>query len=308
MTKSGLMEITENTFKNAAVLESLTLSYNNLTSLNSNIFKDLKMVNFIELSDNKIEKISPDVFQGLENLRDLFLDCNNIKTIEKGTFNNLHLDVLQLSTNQLTEFDFQNLIIRENFYLDNNLLTTLTVMGNITYLEADNNKITTINIETITLGYLSLENNSITDISSIKNGENLKKLDLSFNQIVNPVLSGLTNLKKLDLSNNKLSGFTKETFLGLTNLADLEINNNKGMKIDSWDILKPLKNLTEFSFDESHLDDYTFEKMQQNNPKIQYVDIFYKGVQIVYDSIYKNNQQLLNGFGGRGPIFRMEEI
>lgn len=304
----GLLEITENSFKNAFVLENLRLSPNNLTALNSNIFKDLKMVNFIDVSCNKIEKISPDVFQGLENLRDLYLDSNKIKVIEKGTFNNLNLDVLQLSKNELLEFDFQNMIVRQNFYLDNNLLTSLTVTGNITYMEADNNKISTINIETTSLEFLSVENNSITDLNQIKNGGNLKKLDVSFNQITNPVLKELTQLKKLDLSNNKLCCLTKETFIGLTNLEDLEINNNKGMKIESWEILKPLINLTEFSFDESHLEDYTFDKIKENNPKIKYVDIFYKGVVIVYDSIYKNNQQLFQGLGRDNAYYNRAAI
>lgn len=202
---------------------------------------------------------------------------------------------MQLSDNLLVEFDFQNLIVEDKLYLDNNLLTSLTVLGNITYLEADNNKIAIINIETTTLAFLSLENNSLADVTAIKNGENLKKLDLSFNGIVNPNLKNLPNLEKLDLSNNKLAGLTKETFVGLTKLEDLELNNNKGMKLDSWEILKPLINLIDLAFDESHLDDYTFDKMLQNNPKIMYVDVFYKGVQIVFDSIYKNNQQMFHG-------------
>lgn len=275
MTNVGLLEITETSFKDAFKIENLNLSKNNLTTISSNIFKDMKILNTFDASFNFIEKISSDTFKGLEKLVNIVLDNNKLKIIEKGAFNNLNIEELQLTQNELVQFDFENLQAMI-VYLNDNLLTHLTVTGNVSILIAMRNQISTIDIQTTILETLRLENNSFTDINSIKNGKSLISLDLSHNNIGNPSLRNLDELMELILIDTKLCCLTNETFAGLTNLKTLQIFKND-LKIESLEIFKPLVNLTTLAVDKNSFADWNFEKLKLVIPKINYLNLATNG-------------------------------
>ncbi|CAL6023541.1 Conserved_hypothetical protein [Hexamita inflata] len=71
---------------------------------------------------------------------------------------------------------------------------------------------------------LDLQNNKISDISSISKLKNLKKLYLSYNYIEDiSTLKSLLNLTHLFLSSNKLTSYK----LALPNLVELSLSGNK---------------------------------------------------------------------------------
>ena len=77
-----------------------------------------------------------------------------------------------------------------------------------------------------TLSHLSLENNSISDISAVAGLTSLGGLSLDTNSISDiTALSGVTGLSYLNLSNNSISDIT--TLSALPNLTHLRLSNNR---------------------------------------------------------------------------------
>ncbi|KAG5666520.1 hypothetical protein PVAND_014541 [Polypedilum vanderplanki] len=73
-TKSGLIHLAENDFKDFDKLDQLYLDENNITEVPAKIFdKNIKLVE-IYLNKNKIIKIDPHVFDKLTELKKLLLD------------------------------------------------------------------------------------------------------------------------------------------------------------------------------------------------------------------------------------------
>ena len=77
-----LQEIKNLTFKNMELLESLTITGNNINILIAGTFKGLYMLHTLDLSQNHISNLKPGVFDGLTSLRHLNMSYNEIKILE----------------------------------------------------------------------------------------------------------------------------------------------------------------------------------------------------------------------------------
>ena len=112
-------------------------------------------------------------------------------------------------------------------------------MTNLTWLSLSNNSISDISplARLTTLTGLSLRNNPISDISALAGLSNLKRLFLTGNAIsdLSP-LTGLINLIDLDLGGNSVSDISPVA--GLINLTELDLHAN------SISDLSPLSGLT----------------------------------------------------------------
>jgi Leucine-rich repeat (LRR) protein len=80
-----------------------------------------------------------------------------------------------------------------------------------------------------------IELNSINDIYNIKKPENVKELNLYWNNLTNidkDIFSGLTQLQILNLYSNNLTNLNKDIFSGLTQLQELNFASNNLTNLD----------------------------------------------------------------------------
>ncbi|KAL7026929.1 hypothetical protein ACKWTF_005238 [Chironomus riparius] len=142
----------------------------------------------------------------------------------------------------------------------------------------DNNKVKFLpqNIGEIfpNLKHLSAKHNSIENVPSLNNLENVKTLDLSDNglKIIDPeVLKRLPLLEDLNLSGNQIPLFINSTFDNLPNLKTLDISRNNIAEL-SPEIFNKLPELQKVSLDNNELTELP-EKIFNKNPKLQVVNL-----------------------------------
>lgn len=158
---NNLGDITsENNLINDLETQVLSIGYNQIPKLNSKFMKKFKKLENLSAQTNLIKYLESDTFKGMKNLKEIYLKENQITIIEKGTFYNLNLERLTLSSNKLIEFDFINLTAIE-IDLTSNLITSLTINGNVEILNAGDNKISKIDVVTRTLKDLKTYNNEV---------------------------------------------------------------------------------------------------------------------------------------------------
>ncbi|CAF2558412.1 unnamed protein product [Rotaria sp. Silwood2] len=175
----------------------LDLSFNNLIDIPSMIkFQEMK---YIIMHDNFIEEIKSNIFSNMINLVSIDLSNNRIKQISVDAFIGLSLIDLELS---------------------NNLLTSLETITN------DNTKTSFLYPLNQSLALLSLSNNQIEDLYSLKEMLNLDNITICCNKIkkLDKFSFGKANrLESIDLSYNQIefihSLAFNETIINYLNLA-----------------------------------------------------------------------------------------
>lgn len=72
-------------------------------------FTYLEELQYLHLQQNQISEIKPNIFNEtrLQNLRFLYLDKNKIQALKKDSLQNLPLQVLTLSSNNIQEIEKQ---------------------------------------------------------------------------------------------------------------------------------------------------------------------------------------------------------
>lgn len=98
-----LAHLSPEIFKNLQKLEYLILKNNSLTALPEDLLLGLRSITELDLSSNNITDLPAEFFMSTTSLKVLFISDNKIKTIPDGLFQNLDLDWLDLSYNQLTK-------------------------------------------------------------------------------------------------------------------------------------------------------------------------------------------------------------
>ncbi|XP_075981500.1 uncharacterized protein LOC142980086 [Anticarsia gemmatalis] len=132
LSNSSINNINNLGLRDMTRLDTLKLSYNNISKLQIGDFTGISTLTYLDLSFNKISYIQPGVFKDNIHLNSLNMSHNSLTTIGYGIFRGLlYLNVLDLSYNNLR--DLQS----ERFYEVNSL----------TELIVDNNKIDTITAE-----------------------------------------------------------------------------------------------------------------------------------------------------------------
>ncbi|XP_018409797.1 PREDICTED: toll-like receptor 5 [Nanorana parkeri] len=85
-------------FTNLELLEILSLSKNQITSIPEELFSGLKGLSFLDLSRNNLRLIQGELFTGLKELKTLNLGSNNLVTLSSSSFQSLtSLQTLDLS-------------------------------------------------------------------------------------------------------------------------------------------------------------------------------------------------------------------
>lgn len=100
LSKSNLISIQQDYFKNLINLEMLDLSFNRLSFVQDNCFSSLGKLKVLKLNNNRLESLSFNAFNGLGNLKQLMLGYNRLQTLDSRVFWHFkNLKLLDLSFN-----------------------------------------------------------------------------------------------------------------------------------------------------------------------------------------------------------------
>lgn len=158
-------------FSSMRKLIALYLNNNNLTELVARSFQGLVQLRWLYLSNNHISNISSKAFSSMKNLRRLYLDGNNLITIPSSALRVVNsISVLVLSRNPIEK------LTSDSFGKKPKFLTEL-YLDNATLKEVSSRAFTRFRL----LQVLSLRDNHLETLQSLKPLQNLESLSLSGN-------------------------------------------------------------------------------------------------------------------------------
>ena len=244
---------------------------------------DLKIKEEEQLSKVDLDKIQDllslsakenvTTLQGIEyliNLKRIYLkgvtqenidlsDFNNLTylVMSKGEIKNINLpanvfEYLYLPYNKITDITFPSNIKINDLYLNDNLLTNITIPEGVENVYLSNNKLTNLVIPSSVKTLYARNNNIFNDII-VPNG--VEELFLSSNKITNIILS--ESLKEVSLSKNNITNINLQNSL---NIERLDLNENPLKKID----VTKLSKLSVLSLLDTELEDSIDFKNNEN--------------------------------------------
>jgi Leucine-rich repeat (LRR) protein len=245
ITDSKLETIEIDAFLGADKLKTLIISNSLISNISKEIFLPLRSLMEIRIDHSKINYLEDELFATNSYLKIVNFGCNRLTSLTENVFKGARLEYLDLDRNlfiRTVRFPTANLSFR-----DNNL-TEIWIMEDYAVVVAERNQIQDIICaEFAGLRELYLEMNEIRSLGCIKELENIRILNLSF---------------------NKLTNLTSESFSKLIFLDLLELIGNQLYNFDiQW--LKPLKLLRRLRVD--GLLNYT--KINTILPKLNFVSL-----------------------------------
>ena len=208
--------------KDMRLLRSLDLGENLITSLDEPGFRGLNKVYGLRLIGNQIENISRSAFRELPELEILNLAKNKISYIERGTFEaSPSIEAIRLDGNALTQINglFRN-------------------MPGLIWLNVSDNNLTQFDYSyiPIVLKWLDMHKNSLTELTNtyaLDDQLHLQTLDVSFNRLEKITASSFPNaIELLFLNDNLIQDVDPHTFLHKTNLTRVDLYANRITGLD----------------------------------------------------------------------------
>ncbi|XP_006027681.1 leucine-rich repeats and immunoglobulin-like domains protein 1 isoform X1 [Alligator sinensis] len=226
-------------------LETLDLSFNDITEIRSGSFPQGLHIKELYLGNNRISALEPGAFDGLSrSLLTLRLSKNRIAQLPVKAFKLPRLTQLELNRNRIRLIEgltFQGLDSLEVLKLQRNNISKLTDgafwgLAKMQVLHLEYNSLTEVNSGSLyglsSLQQLHLSNNLISRINP--DGwsfcQKLHELILSYNNLTRldeGSLADLGGLHVLRLSRNSISHIAEGAFKGLRNLRVLDLDHNE---------------------------------------------------------------------------------
>lgn len=249
LINKNIKVITPEHFENADNLRTLNLSHNAIERIEENTFRSAPKLESIDLSFNHVEFMADNAFHH-QNFAAIYLQGNQLTVVNWHQFVTLGFDAASSVSVQLTAFDISNnpLVVSSHsfpveakeFYAKNTGIQNVTVFPKTTILSAENNQISTINLENsdqvFNLTILDLSNNSLTSIVELSKLHKLEDVNLSHNQIETlhgSIFAPMNRLRKISFSHNKLN--TRNFGYALNTVAleylDVSYNNLKTFQL-----------------------------------------------------------------------------
>ncbi|XP_059613183.1 leucine-rich repeat and death domain-containing protein 1-like [Phlebotomus argentipes] len=181
----------------------------------SAMFEKFTSVKSVVFNHARVLLIDRECFSGMNFLRKVDLRLNHLTFIDLKSFrtsDEMKINTLDLSWNYITRMESSDVVLPEleNLEVSHNKLKSVIITSDgfpeIYSVNADNNHISEIDLESETLEYLSLDGNRI------KSFEGSRIL--------------LPRLKAISIKDNQLTMISSEMFLSLISLKTLYLNNN----------------------------------------------------------------------------------
>lgn len=220
-----LRKIEPAAFKGLAKLTEIVITGSKLDSLN-NIFDYCRKLTSIHASNNSLTTLNENIFQYNVNLEHINLSNNEFTELPANLFDKIKLlQSLNLANNKLLTVSTYNAV---EIYLYENQLKTIHITENTQQVISYSNFIETITCaNNLSVTYMYVTNNSLTNLNCIVRME---------------------NLTMLFMERNKLTKLSRQSFMKLQLLNEIKISNNKIMKL-SPQIFSPCKMLTSLEVD-----------------------------------------------------------
>ena len=181
-------------------LRTLSLNYNNMSTVDGNYFQGLDKLKKLELTDNKLHTFLNNTFLGIPNLTELKLNYNSFSAIPSQNICLLKkLENLQMTSNNLTSGK-----IDECF----------TELLHLYYLDISHNSIGEIQ----EFDFYSLRNSPI---------EELYMSNVGLGKLSPNIFKWLPRLRRLDIHSNNLTYLEPDVFVHVPNLTSLNLIENK---------------------------------------------------------------------------------
>ncbi|XP_069793213.1 leucine-rich repeats and immunoglobulin-like domains protein 1 isoform X2 [Narcine bancroftii] len=222
----------------------LYLHHNKIRSIEANQLKPYESLETLDLTYNEITEIRSNSFPQQLKIKDLYLGNNRISIVEPGTFDNLSstLQVLRLSKNRISHLPVKLFKLPHLVQLELNrnrirLIDGLTFHGldSLEVLKLQRNNISKLMDGAFwglaKMQILHLDNNMLNEVTSgwLYGLSFLQQLFLSYNNIsrINPDAWGFCQkLVDLNLSHNNLMRLDEGSLVGLNGLQFLRLNHN----------------------------------------------------------------------------------
>ncbi|NWX99995.1 LRIG1 protein, partial [Nothoprocta ornata] len=224
-------------------LETLDLSFNDITEIRNGCFPQGLHIKELYLGSNRISTLEPGAFDSLSrSLLTLRLSKNRITQLPVKAFRLPRLTQLELNRNRIRLIEgltFQGLDSLEVLKLQRNNISKLTDgafwgLAKMQELHLEYNSLTEVNSGSLyglsSLYQLHLSNNSISRMAGWSFCQKLHELILSYNNLTRldeGSLAGLAGLHVLRLSHNSISHIAEGAFKGLKNLRVLDLDHNE---------------------------------------------------------------------------------
>ena len=135
LSRNKLVSLPEYLFKGLKSIKEINLNHNNLKFIPDGLFNSLNSLEVLRLDANNITKIGENPFPRDSVLRELYLQNNNLSSIPSWIFRLKMIELIDLSSNQLTGQDLYEIF--EGYHIRND-------GKRLRVLNLKNNKITTL--------------------------------------------------------------------------------------------------------------------------------------------------------------------
>jgi Leucine-rich repeat (LRR) protein len=281
-------------------LNTLRLPHNRLTVLTAATFTGASNLVFIDLSDNLITEIEENTFHKLDKLEEICLSQNKLVQLKPNTFlHQVKLVSVLVSDNKISSIEealFQGTPSLVEFELNNNNISALTSakifekQTKLTTLSLAGNQISGLPDGILAnLKYLvdlDLSRNRLTsiDLNQLSFSQNLKNLNLDFNEIKVVHSNALQNVSfsTLSLAHNRIRDLSWLKAAGFVALERLSLSINP-LRIDNSTFLQFEKitklNLSAVTLTRRAVEGGMFSRLAElqeldiSNNRLQHIDL-----------------------------------
>lgn len=292
LNRNIIKSLVEGNFNNANKLEVIWLAQNNISEISSLAFVNLENLKEIKLSGNLLRELPAEVFYPLKNLEVVNIESNDLENLNKKTFlKNEKIKTIKLFKNNLLEFNIQ--VAHDSLCfinVDNNSinhfqlhihhvhrLTEESEDCTINAIHASNNRIAQFSVtDGFIVPTLYLDNNQLTDLSTLTTLNGLRKFYISSNPLTLQSLRDLHKiggLRTIGLRNLSLNSFDPDLFVKFGDVEELNLSENKFKDLNVVPLYEPLPNLIKLAVADNPLHNIDVDKLLQKFPNLIQIDI-----------------------------------
>ncbi|CAH0553904.1 unnamed protein product [Brassicogethes aeneus] len=206
--------IEEDAFSGLEKLTHLDLKHNFIYHLNQNTFYPLKNLYLLDISNNFINTANQSHLR-FTSITEFYLDYNKIHQLQNVMFNNVSVNILDISHNNLSVIEPEAFLNQNNLYdlnLNNNKLDKLS--SSLHYL---------LGLKKLDLSYNNLQTISMGFFDHFNY---LESLNLTHNKLVSVLGSNVLNVKYLGLAYNKIKEFDIKSLKSFPKLNQISLDGN----------------------------------------------------------------------------------
>ncbi|OWR45424.1 putative toll [Danaus plexippus plexippus] len=238
MSFNEISALPDNGLSSLRALQRLLLQNNRISTVADRAFVGLSDLQMLNLSTNALTALPPEMFQSSRDIKQIYLNNNSLSVLAPGLLEGLdQLQILDLSYNELTS----EWVNRDTF----------SGLVRLIVLNLSHNRITKIDAllfqDLNNLQFLSLEYNNVARIAdgAFSYLKNLHSLSLAHNNIVEVDSNHFSNLyvlNQLFLDGNRITKVDLRSFENITKLHDLGLSGNQLSEVP--EAIKTLRFLT----------------------------------------------------------------